>query len=94
MALHMLFDNVLLCVYVWVGARPRFFSQGDLLLQRQEVQTRISSWVAAEAGSPDANFKLGVMYANGEGVPKDLKLAARYISIAACVICQATNWDP
>ena len=50
--------------------------------------------ICAEAGSPDANFKLGVMYANGEGVPKDLKLAARYISIAACVICQATNWDP
>ena len=54
--------------------------------------------ICAEAGSPDANFKLGVMYANGEGVPKDLRLAVRYIcmyiSIAACEIGQATNWDP
>ena len=37
----------------------------------------------AEQGDADAQFNLGIMYANGEGVPKDYVQAYAWMSIAA-----------
>jgi len=38
---------------------------------------------AAEQGDPDAQFKLGVLYYSGEGVPQDLTEARKWILKAA-----------
>ena len=39
--------------------------------------------IAAEAGYPRANFTLGCMYQDGDGVTKDLKKALQFYTIAA-----------
>jgi TPR repeat protein len=39
--------------------------------------------LAAEQGNAIAQFNLGVMYANGQGVPKDYTIAVRWYRFAA-----------
>ena len=39
--------------------------------------------IAAEQGSAEAQFNLGIMYANGEGVRKDNKAALEWFTLAA-----------
>ncbi len=40
-------------------------------------------WVATELGNAAAQFNLGYMYANGEGVPEDDKEAVRWFRLTA-----------
>ena len=48
----------------------------------QEVFSR-SDRLAAEQGNANAQFNLGLMYANGEGVPEDDAEAVRWYRLAA-----------
>ena len=48
--------------------------------QRQDVVEAIR--LAAEEGDASAQFNLGVMYANGEGVPQDYAEAVRWYRLA------------
>lgn len=41
------------------------------------------SYAASYFGDPDAQFHLGRLYLRGEGVPKDAKLAVRWLALAA-----------
>ena len=39
--------------------------------------------LAAEQGNADAQDNLGVMYANGKGVPQDYKIAVKWFKLPA-----------
>ena len=50
----------------------------------QQVFTKAEKYrLAAEQGDAEAQFNLGVMYANGDGVPKDEAEAVRWYRLAA-----------
>ena len=36
-------------------------------------------WASAKQGDPDAQFKLGVMYENGQGCPQDQLMAHAWV---------------
>jgi len=66
--------HLLLAVTVLaVWPLPTFAEEDAVQLLRQQ----------AEAGDSAAQFNLGLMYANGEGVPKDLVMAYMWINLAA-----------
>ena len=46
---------------------------------------------AAEQGFADAQYNLGVMYANGEGVPKDFVEAYAWLNISASMGLEVTR---
>lgn len=50
-----------------------------------KIGKRVGKWyrLAAERGQGLAQFKLGVMYANGKGVPEDDKQAVKWYRLAA-----------
>ena len=50
-----------------------------------KIGKRVGNWYrfAAERGQGLAQFKLGVMYDNGEGVPEDDKQAVKWYRLAA-----------
>ncbi len=50
-----------------------------------KIGKRVCKWyrLAAERGQGLAQFKLGVMYANGKGVPEDDKQAVKWYRLAA-----------
>jgi TPR repeat protein len=53
----------------------------------QEDDVEAVKWfrLAAEQGDASAQYNLGVMYTNGEGVPKDDVTAARWYRLAAAL---------
>jgi TPR repeat protein len=51
------------------------FQKGWDALQSGDYATTLREWTPlAERGNVDAQYNLGVMYANGEGVPPDYKM--------------------
>ena len=50
-----------------------------------KIGKRVGKWyrLAAEQGFANAQYNLGVMYANGEGVPEDKVLACMWWNLAA-----------
>jgi TPR repeat protein len=60
------------------------FEDGFAAASRGDYTTAYRLWrPLAEQGVPGAQYNLGVMYANGEGVPKDEREAVRWYRKAA-----------
>ena len=60
------------------------FEKGLAAAQTGDYATALQEWIPlAEAGDPDAQFNLGVMYNNGQGVPQDYKKAMKWYTLAA-----------
>jgi hypothetical protein len=58
--------------------------EGRAAYERGDYATALKKWrPLAEAGNADAQTYLGVMYANGRGVPQDDKEAAKWFRLAA-----------
>ena len=54
------------------------FQKGLAAAQRGDFATALREWTPlAEQGDATAQFNLGVMYDNGEGVPQDDKTAVK-----------------
>ena len=60
------------------------FSKGYDAYQAGDYVTALQEWTPfAEAGYADAQYNLGLMYKNGNGVPQDYAEAARWYRLAA-----------
>ena len=60
------------------------FDKGKAAYKRGDYATALLEWTPlAEQGYPDAQFKLGLMYKHGAGVPKDNKEAMKWFKLAA-----------
>jgi TPR repeat protein len=56
------------------------FKDGYAAANRQDYATALRLWTPmAEQGNASAQYNLGIMYANGQGVPKDYVLAAKWL---------------
>ena len=56
-----------------------YFQKGLDAVQRGDYTTALREWKPlAEHGNADAQFNLGVMYDDGEGVPQDYKTAVKW----------------
>ena len=60
------------------------FQKGLAAAQAGDFATALKEWKPlAEAGDADAQYNLGVMYDNGEGVPQDYAEAVKWYRLAA-----------
>ena len=60
------------------------FEKGLFAYDTGDFATALREWTPlAEQGNPDAQFKLGVMYRKGDGVPQDDKTAVKWYTLAA-----------
>ena len=60
------------------------FDEGAAAYERGDYETAVKEWrSAAEQGNAAAQFQLGVMYANGQGVPQDYAEAVKWWRLAA-----------
>ena len=60
------------------------FQNGVTASQRGDFATNLREWTPlAEQGDADAQFNLGVMYNQGQGVPQDNKTAVKWYKLAA-----------
>ena len=65
-------------------AAPSQFDQGYAAYSRGDFATALSLWrPLADQGNADAQGNLGVMYANGQGVPQDYAAAVSWYRKAA-----------
>ena len=65
-------------------AAAQTFDEAMAAYDRRDYATAIRGFrVYAEQGSPRAQYSLGLMYANGEGVPQDDAEAVRWYRLAA-----------
>ena len=63
----------------WAG-----FDEGEAAYQRGDYATALREWrPLAEQGYAEAQFFLGVMYSEGEGVPQDYSKAHMWFNLAA-----------
>ena len=75
---------LLVLVLLWPAAGLADFSEGLAAAQRGDFATAIREFrPLAEAGNAWAQYNLGVMYANGEGVPEDDAEAVKWYRLAA-----------
>lgn len=66
------------------GAYAGPFEDGEAAWSRGDYATALSMWrPLAAQGNAKAQYNLGLMYDNGQGVPKDYKEAARFYRLAA-----------
>jgi TPR repeat protein len=73
----------LLCTAVAVPAMAQDFDKGFFALQVGDFETALQEFLPlAEQGKADAQFYLGTMYANGNGVIKDAVIAHMWINIS------------
>lgn len=66
---------------VLLASAPAFagFEDGNAAWQKGDYATALKEFTAAaKAGDADASYRLGTMYANGEGTPRNLYLAWQY----------------
>jgi len=72
-------------VLLWTaGALHADTAAGMQAFRNKDYQTAYREWkAAAEAGQAEAQFDLGVLYAQGKGVPRDLTEAANWYRKAA-----------
>ncbi|MFZ3183697.1 MAG: hypothetical protein WA173_06105 [Pseudomonas sp.] len=60
------------------------FDEGLAAANRGDFKTALSEWMPlAEQGYAKAQFNLGLMYRNGQGVPQDHKEAYAWFAVAA-----------
>ena len=60
------------------------FQKGLTAAQSGDFATALREWkTLAEQGDASAQFNLGLMYRNGEGVPQDDKIAVKWYKLAA-----------
>ena len=60
------------------------FQKGMTAYKNGDYATALREWTPlAEQGDANAQFNLGLMYANGQGVPQDYKTAAKWYKLAA-----------
>ncbi len=60
------------------------FSKGLAAYHRGDFTTALREWTTlAKQGNADAHYNLGLMYASGQGVPQDDKMAMKYFAQAA-----------
>jgi len=65
-----------------VAAGP--FEDGLSAYNRQDYATALRTWrPLADQGDADAQYNLGIMYDNGQGVPKDDVQAVKWYRLAA-----------
>ncbi len=68
----------------WVPVQAQTFEQSDAAYERQDYRTAFTGFKnLAEQGDTLAQSRLGVMYAYGEGVPKDAQQAVAWYRKAA-----------
>ena len=60
------------------------FDKGLKAAQSGDFKTALAEWTPlAEQGNDNAQYNLGVMYANGDGVPENDKTAVKWYTLAA-----------
>jgi len=60
------------------------FQKGLNAAKRGDYSIALKEWrPLAEQGHPDSQYNLGVMHANGHGVPKDYGITAKWYKLAA-----------
>ena len=60
------------------------FNKGLQAAQAGDFKTALAEWTPlAEQGYVDAQYNLGLMYDNGEGVPENDKTAVKWYTLAA-----------
>lgn len=70
-----------LCIHNFVSAD---FDTGNEAYKRGDYETALKEWgPLADAGNADAQYWIGILYANGYGVTQDGKEAARWYRAAA-----------
>ncbi|MFN3078054.1 MAG: SPOR domain-containing protein [Alphaproteobacteria bacterium] len=73
----------LLVVLVWGASTRAELDSGFRTTQVREVPQALRRLLPqANAGDTGAQYEIGVLYANGDGVPQDLKQAARWFRLA------------
>jgi TPR repeat protein len=79
--------KILLAVGVWValsGMAWAGFDEGLAAYEKEDYATALSEWQPlAKQGNAKAQYNLGLMYANGDGVPKNAVQAVRWFRLAA-----------
>ena len=61
------------------------FQKGLVAYQAGDFATALQEWTPlAKAGGSSAQFNLGFMYRNGQGVPQDYTEAVKWYRLAAC----------
>jgi len=81
-AIHFMVLAFLMTLYSPVAAQD--FQKGLAAAQAGDFATALQEWKPlAEAGNADAQYNLGVMYENGQGVPQDYKEAVKWYRLAA-----------
>jgi uncharacterized protein len=74
----------LLSMLVPVQSWGADFQKGWDAVQRGDYATALKEWTPlAEQGDADAQYNLGVMYQNGQGVLQNYKTAAKWFTLAA-----------
>ena len=75
---------LLLTLLVGTPAFSADFQKGLGAYNSGDYATALREWEPlAEQGDVDAQFSLGAMYADGEGVPQDYKTAVKWYKLAA-----------
>ena len=75
---------LLLTLLVGTPAFSADFQKGQTAAQSGDYATALREWIPlAEQGDAIAQYNLGVMYRNGQGVPQDYKTAAKWWRLAA-----------
>ena len=76
--------RVLLCVLIIIVPSPTLADSAKEAYRSGDYATAFQEWTkAAEAGDADAQFNLGYMYENGQGVHQDLFAAIKWYELAA-----------
>ncbi|MEK9947016.1 MAG: tetratricopeptide repeat protein, partial [Alphaproteobacteria bacterium] len=75
---------LLLTLLVGTPAFSADFQKGLTAYDSGDYATALREWKPlAEQGDADAQFNLGLMYNNGQGVPQDYKTAVKWYRLAA-----------
>lgn len=61
----------------------RMYQQGNAVVVKDAEKARDWLTKAAERNIPEAEYNLGMMHANGDGVPQDLAKASQYLQKAS-----------
>ena len=79
-----LFLSISLLTLIGVSASAQNFQKGKAAYDRDDYAAALKEWrPLAERGDSEAQFNLGVIYDNGEGVPQDYAEAVKWYRKAA-----------
>ena len=82
--LHSLVLAITLCIVSVSVATAQDFDKGLKAAQAGDFQTALQEWrPLAEQGYASAQYNLGQMYRNGQGVPQDDAEAVKWYRLAA-----------